>query len=241
VQPGDRRRVAAVADHLLEHRDQRGTARDEHLDPGQVVDERCRRAEILEAQPRGQIMCSAPKQIPARPSGSRGAAAASRGGGGHASRSPRQSSITRITSRNCSSATLGTNAKRSSPAASSRARRSASRLSVLTRSPEARRTMPAATTRTSIAIDRGARQTEPRRPRLIDRVHRTRQRREDSTTWPGGIRSRTPRNSPPVWARKIGFLILRVGALTPKGYKGHLLRRQLRAEMEPVGLGGRAL
>ena len=57
-------------------------------------------------------------------------------------RSPRQSSIAPITSRNRSAATLGTNTNCSSPAASSRARRSASRLSVLTRSPDARGTFP---------------------------------------------------------------------------------------------------
>ena len=175
---GDRRGVAAVGDHLLERGDQRGASRDEHLDPGQVVHVGRLRAEVVEAQAAQPAhVRSASTSTRARPSGCRGAAATCASRWRARIRSPRQSSIARITSRNCSSATVGTNAKRNSPAASNRARRSASRLSVLIRSPDARGTLPAATTRTSIPRSRPraparTRSARPHRPRAPARQAR---------------------------------------------------------------------
>lgn len=49
AQPGDRRGVAAVGDDLLERGDQRRSPGDEHLDAGEVVDERGLRIDTLSA------------------------------------------------------------------------------------------------------------------------------------------------------------------------------------------------
>jgi hypothetical protein len=68
AQRRDRRRVAAVGDGLLERGDQRRSARDEHLDAREVVDQRCPRAEIFEAQrPQPAHVRSRPGRCRARP------------------------------------------------------------------------------------------------------------------------------------------------------------------------------
>ena len=85
AQPGDHCGERAVAELLLERRDQRRPAADEHLDRGEVVNERRLRARLVEAQA-AQPAHVQPASRSRRPrSGARGATRSSRAGAGRAS------------------------------------------------------------------------------------------------------------------------------------------------------------
>jgi hypothetical protein len=157
-----------------------------------VVDERHPRAQIIEpqgAQP-AHVLAGPRRAGPSQRKSRRKSSLLSRCRA--RIRSPRQSPSARTTSRNCTSATVGTNANLSSPAASNLTSRSASRRSVLTRSPDARATLPAATTRKSIPRPFASRAS----PNAVGPPHT--QHEQDRATSP---QTRPPRPAPSAASR----------------------------------------